>query len=190
MATNEEIIMNLMQNVSDELESIHKKVNDLERSKEKDNELLERQKKMLIGNLNATNNMLTKVISENPPIVQHTHNSEYTVFGKDSPFSSKLLLFLIAFLLICIPIIKYVPPYLNERSALKEERDNYKLFYDYVFFNAFENRKTTPTDVLQTLKEIKAGDSTYSNYVDRLGTKYKTHLKKESLKAELQKLEK
>jgi len=39
------------------------------------------------------------------------------------------------------------------------------------------------------MNEIKAGKPIYSNYVDSLKTQYHIHLKKENLKAELQKLE-
>ena len=52
MANNEKILVNLMQNVSDELEHIGNKIGDLERSKGKDNELFEKQRNMLAGNLN------------------------------------------------------------------------------------------------------------------------------------------
>lgn len=189
MATNEEMVLKLMQNVSDELEGLSAKISELEQAKEKNEEFLDRQKKLLAENINATSEAFTAVLEKNPPIVNQTRNSKYVLFGKDTPLLSKLLLFVIAFCLICIPIFKYVPSYLNEKSELKEERDNYKLFYDYVFFNAFENRKTTHNEILQTLNEIKAGDSTYTNYVERLKNQYKTHLKKENLKAELQKLE-
>lgn len=190
MATNEEMVLKLMQNVSDELEGLSAKISELDQSNEKNEEFLAKQKKLLAENIYATSEAFTEVLVKNPPIVNQTHNSQYVLFGKDTPFSSKLLLFLIAFCLLSIPVIKYIPPYLNEKSDLKEERDNYKLFYDYVFFNAFENKKTTPNEVLQTLNEIKAGDSTYTKYVERLKNHYKIHLKKEKLKAELQKLEK
>jgi len=189
MANNEEILLNLMQNVSDELEHIEKKINDLERSKEKDDELFEKQRNLLAGNLNATNTMLSKVLAENPPIVNHTHHTQYTVFGKDTPFSSKMLLILIASLLLLIPLIKYVPPYMNERSTIAKERDDYKLFYEYVFYRNFEADQSIPKDLQQMLKNIETGDTTYTNYVNRLSRKYENYLKKEDLKAQLKKLE-
>jgi len=142
MATNDEIILKLMQHVSDELDNISTKVNRLEQSKERNEIFLARQRELLNENIQATNKAFREVLEENPPIIQETHHSQYILFGKDSPFSSKLLLSIITLLLVCIPMIKYVPPFFNERSALKEEKDHYKLFYDYVFLNAFEKTKT------------------------------------------------
>lgn len=196
--SNNDITIKLMQNVSDKLDDILTNISESKGAKI-DQELLLEQKdnfKTLIENQETINknlciskNTLKEILNENPTVVNQNHKSEYMIFGRDSPFSSKLLLALIFTVIVCIPMFKYVPEYLIENSSIKEERDNYKLFYDYVFLNEFDNTKTVPTDLVETLNIIKDKDSAFINYVHRLHSKYATHLKKENLKAELQKLQ-
>lgn len=196
--SNNDITLKLMQNVSDKLDDILTNISESKGAKI-DQELLLEQKhnfKTLIENQETINknlcnskNTLKEILNENPTVVNQSHKSEYMLFGKDTPFTSKLLLSLIFVALVCFPMFKYIPSYLNEKSSITEERDNYKLFYDYVFLNEFDNTKTVPTDLVETLNIIKDKDSAFINYVQRLHSKYATHLKKENLKAELQKLQ-
>ncbi len=195
---NNDYIIKLMQNVSDRLDGISTEIKKLKSTNldhetttnhDQDIEKIIQTQKVIYGSLNKSIEVLGDNLKEKSSVINQNHQANYVLFGKDTPFSSKLLLSLIAVILLSIPMFKYIPSYLNEKSRITEERDNYKLFYDYAFLHAFDNRKTVPIDLIETLDVIKAKDSTFINYVDRLHSKYNTHLKKENLKLELQKLE-
>tara|TARA_R110000751_G_scaffold126574_5_gene228532 strand:- start:1289 stop:1906 length:618 start_codon:yes stop_codon:yes gene_type:complete len=204
MSNNQDISINLMQQVSDELEKLVAKTdqlinaeNDLKHlnkelfnlNTEKYEKLIKRQEKLLNEKLESYTDDIKKVVLERDPVVNESHNSQYILFGKDSPFTSKLLLSLITLILISIPLFKYVPSYLNERSVLKEDLETYKLFYDYVFFINYKTENKPPNNLTNIISDIKSGDSTYRNFVNRQRFKYEIHLKRESLKSELQKLQ-
>lgn len=195
---NNDYVIKLMQNVSDTLDGISTEIKEMKShsldhqtilNHEQNFDKIIQTQKILYDNLNKSIEDLGDKSKEKSSIINQNHQENYILFGKDTPFSSKLLLSIIAFILISIPMFKYIPPYLNEKSKITEERDNYKLFYDYAFLHAFDNRKTVPIDLIETLDIIKSKDSAFINYVDRLHSKYATHLKKENLKAELQKLQ-
>lgn len=195
---NNEYILVLMQNVSDKLDGISTEISEI-KSQSKDQETLSNTddiieklihtQKNYYGSLYQSIKALGNALDEKPSIINQNQQTNYILFGKDTPFTSKLLLSIVAMILLSIPMFKYIPTYVNEKSRITEERDNYKLFHDYVFLNAFDNRKTVPTDLIETFNIIKSKDSAFLNYVDRLHSKYDTHLKKENLKAELQKLQ-
>ena len=194
---NNEYILELMQNVSDKLDGISTEISEI-KLQSKDQEILsstdENLEKLIYtqknnyGSLYQSIKYLDNALEKKPSIINQSHKTEYILFGNDTPFSSKLLLSIIAVILLSIPMFKYIPTYVNEKSSITEERDNYKLFHDYIFLNAFDHNKTIPSDLIDTFNIIKAKDSAFLNYVDRLHSKYDTHLKKENLKAELQKL--
>tara|TARA_R110002012_G_scaffold310905_1_gene519566 strand:- start:1175 stop:1792 length:618 start_codon:yes stop_codon:yes gene_type:complete len=204
MSSNQDFTLKLMQQVSDELEKSNAKTdqlvitqNDLKiliekqkfQSKRQFDLLIKCQEKYMNEKLESYSENIKELILCREPVVNETHNSQYIFFGKDSPFTSKLLLSLITLILICIPLFKYVPSYLNERSVLKEDLDTYKLFYDYAFFSNYKTENKPPTNLTNIINDIKSGDSTYINFVNRQRSKYEIHLKRESLKSELQKLQ-
>ncbi len=195
---NNDYIIKLMQNVSDRLDEISDEIGEIKLLSNEDKALsnqgenLEKiiqTQKIIYAKLNQSLEDIGVALDEKPSIINQSYKTEYILFGKDTPFSSKLLLSLLAVILICIPIFKYIPTYLNEKNSITQERDNYKLFYNYAFLNAFDKRKTVPTDLIETFSLIISKDSAFINYVEQLHSKYDTHLKKENLKAELQKLQ-
>ncbi|RXG21124.1 hypothetical protein [Leeuwenhoekiella aequorea] len=204
MSNNQDFTLKLMQQVSDELEKSNAKIdqlviaqNDLkiliekqkDQSKRQFDVLTRHQGKYIKENLESYSDNIKELILSREPVVNETHNSQYILFGKDSPFTSKLLLSLITLILISIPLFKYVPSYLNERSVLKEDLETYKLFYDYVFFINYKTENELPSNLTNIINDIKKRDSTYINFVNRQRSKYEIHLKRESLKSELQKLQ-
>lgn len=195
---NNDITLKLMQNVSDKLDDILENINQSKPLKTDQDFLLlqEQNLKTIIENQEAINGNLTiskekfkAVLDETPSIVNQSHKSEYMIFGKDSPFSSNLLLALIFAVLVCIPMFKYVPQYLTENSSIKEERDDYKLFYNYVFFHSVTQNNGTAQHLQSTLEQIKSKDTVIINQIDRLSLEYSKQMKKEALEAELKKLQ-
>ncbi len=195
MAEENEYVIGLMQDVSDKLTIISKQINQNESTKDEISvEKSEEFKKVLSGQSMINNNLtnmkesLEELISKNKPVLNQNYKSDYILFGKDSPFSSKLLLILIAVILMCIPAFKYIPEHLNQSSELKEQRDTYKLFYDSFLLSSFDKTGKVPTEIFTLMEKIESRDTVFINYVDRLSTRYKHHLRKVELKAELQSL--
>lgn len=192
-------IESLMQNVSDRLDHLLVEIGKLKSTEEKylptkedqknqKDSLFAREQKILHGELNRTRKKLEELIQENKKEIHH--KTENVIFGKDTPFSSKLLLSFIVLIFISFPAFKYIPEYLNQKSELKAERDIYKMFYDYAVLNSFEMDEKTPNDFIHLKEKIQSRDTAIINYVKRLTPEYKKHLEKERLRAALQNLEK
>ena len=185
----------LMQNVLDSLDHLLEEVKELKSTEEKDLPPEEDPKvRLIIGSQTAIYNQLIekekliKLIQENKKEIHH--KTENVIFGKDTPFSSKLLLSMIVLIFISFSAFKYIPEYLNQKSDLKAERDTYKMFYDYAVLNSFEKDEKAPNDFIHLKEKIQSRDTTIMNYVRRLTPKYKKHLEKEKLKTALKNLEK
>ncbi|WP_373941424.1 hypothetical protein OEG92_17380 [Polaribacter sejongensis] len=112
------------------------------------------------------------------------------MFGKDTPFSSKLLLITIAFIFIASSGFKYIPIYLTENSAIKTERDEYELFYQYVFLDAYSKNNKISKNIVSTLNDIQQKDTVLLQYVHKLSKQYNTQLQKEALEKQLENLDK
>ena len=194
--SSEEIILALMQNVSDKLDTISNEISQIKPKNKKEtlpsesnllNEILNNQK-IIYSYLSTSKNQPVDKLKVTP-VTNKNYKTEYIVFGKDTPFSSRLLLILIAVVLISIPVFKHLPTYINERSTLKKERDTYRLFYNSEFLKSFDQEKVIPYNIVNTLNLVKSRDSAFINELEILNDKYSTYLKKEELKAELKKLQ-
>jgi len=194
--STEDITLALMQNVSDKLDTISSKISQIKSQNKKEtlpndinslDKILKNQK-LIYAHLSTSKNQSVDGLKETP-VTNQNYKTEYIIFGKDTPFSSRLLLILIAIVLISIPIFKHIPSYLNERSSLKEERDTYKLFYNSEFLKSFDQEKVIPYNIVNTLDLVKSRDSAFISELEILNSKYSTYLKKEELKAELKKLQ-
>ena len=194
MEEEDKYIEILMENVSRDLDKITHKLDHLESNKShlKETELIEsisKSQREIRADIITSENSLKKIINEKKPIINQHYRAEYVMFGKDSPFSSKLLLALICTILISIPIFKYIPPYIIEKSDLKKERDDYKLFHNFVLLKAFEKSDKNYGDFSEIMERIRDRDTTYMRYIQDLSDTYNNHLRKEKLKAELKELE-
>ena len=189
-------IENLMQNVLNTLDHLLEEIKELKSTEEKDLPPKEDPKVRLIAGgqnfilseFNSAREKLEKLIQENNQEIHH--KTENIIFGKDTPFTSKLLLSIIVLIFISFPAFKYIPKYLNHKSELKAERDTYKMFYDYAVLNSFEKDEKAPNDFIHIKEKIQSHDTAIINYVRRLTPKYKKHLEKEKLKTALKNLEK
>ena len=196
-------VLYLMQNVCDKLDTLSASLNNLNDNQvesETIKEFIELQKQTIIKqhklNINQTSAFLSiikieesiKSLSNEPNIINQ--KKEYYLFGKDTPFSSKLLLITIAFIFIASFGFKYIPIYLTEKSAIKTERDEYKLFYQYVFLDAYSKNNKISKYITSTLNDIQQKDTVLLQYVHKLSKQYNTQLQKEALEKQLENLDK
>ncbi|MFV9485069.1 hypothetical protein ACNI3T_14575 [Christiangramia sp. ASW11-125] len=114
---------------------------------------------------------------------------EYILFGKDTPFSSKLLLGLITLILFSFLLFEYGTPLLIEKSELKNQRDNYKLYYDYSLLKAFEDSDKNPEKIISIFSSLKARDTVMIKYIDSMTLVLQKRLRKKELESELKTLD-
>jgi hypothetical protein len=195
-------VLYLMQNVCDKLDALSGNVNIISDSQVESEtfaefiELEERivsNQNMLIKSQTTMNSHIIDLEKKiellgNEPKVIH-QKKEYYLFGKDTPFSSKLLLITIAFIFIASSGFKYIPIYLTENSAIKTERDEYELFYQYVFLDAYSKNNKISKYITSTLNDIQQKDTVLLQYVYKLSKKYNSQLKKEALEKQLENLD-
>lgn len=192
-------IFNLMQNVVDKLDTLSQDLN-----KNKDNELND----VIIKNSNEikvylkksmedhailsqqnqnTESRIIKSIENNKPIPSINNYTEYNLFGNKSHFKP-LSLVITGFALVLVwSSIKYLPTYFNNRSALTKEKEDYELFYNYVYLNQFKSSETITVD--KFLKRIQDRDKLFLKEYSSLLKTYEKEMKKQKLKEELKSLE-
>lgn len=196
-------VLYLMQNVCDKLDTLESNINTIKEDKidsktfgeftESQKQILMKQHKLNINQTSASLSLIeikksTKSIGNEPNVINQ--KKEYYLFGKDTPFSSKLLLITIAFIFIASSGFKYIPSYLTENSKLKTERDEYKLFYQYFFLDAYSKNNKISKNIASILNDIQQKDTVLLRYVHKLSKQYNTQLKKEALEKQLENLEK
>ncbi len=125
----------------------------------------------------------------NKPKQNKNSKVEYILFGKDTPFSSRLLLGLITLILFSFLLFEYGTPLLIEKSELKNQRDNYKLYYDYSLLKAFEDSEKNPEKIISIFSSLKARDTVMIKYIDSMTLVLQNKLRKEELESELKTLE-
>lgn len=192
-------IFNLMQNVVDKLDTMSENLKGNE-----DNEL----KDMLAENSNEIKISLKKAISNQTGLAQIIQTSEgkiiesfeknktipsvnnyteYNLIGSKSHFKP-LSLLLFAFALVVVwSSIKYLPSYFNESSLLLKEKEDYELFYNYVYLQQFKKSETITADSF--LKRIQDKDTLFLEEYNALLETYQKERKKQQLIDELKSLE-
>jgi hypothetical protein len=193
-------IFNLMQNVVDKLDNIAEKVNkkgDTEISDviiKNNNELknlvarsLNNQNKIIQSNLEIESRIVESV-EKNQTSPSVNNYAEYSVFGSKSHFKPLSLGLMLFGLILIWSSIKYLPSYINDRSFLKKEKEDYQFFYNYVYLNQFKNSRNVTAD--EFLKRIQEKDTLLINEYNTLLNTYKKEIKKQQLKEELKSLEK
>lgn len=192
-------IFNLMQNVVDKLDTISQ---DLKNKDDKElNDIIIKNSNEIKGYLKKTINNQAELADQNlvsegriiesmekkistPSINNFT---EYNLFGSKSHFKP-LSLVIVAFALVLVwSSIKYLPTYFNNSSELTREKEDYELFYNYVFLNQFKRSETITAD--KYLKKIQAKDTLFLSEYNLLLETYQKEIKKQQLKEELKSLE-
>jgi len=193
------LVINLMQNVVDKLDEVSAKIDiKKENAKKPESDFLTDLrndfKKLLLQQNNiskridASNKEVNNAIVSNKNSNQ-THNYEYVLFGKDSPLNIRFLISMIAIVVISWSGIKYLPPYFSAQSQLQIERDNYQLFYNYLYLKQVESKYNDAQKLEVILNKIKKGDDQIHEEYNSLLTRYQKQLRKQELENELKKLQ-
>lgn len=192
-------IFNLMQNVVDKLDTISQDLKNKEDKELNDiiirnsNEIKVYLKKTINNQVElekqnlVTEGRIIESMEKNISTPSINNFTEYNLFGSKSHFKP-LSLVIVAFALVLVwSSIKYLPTYFNNSSELTREKEDYELFYNYVFLNQFKSSETITAD--KYLKKIQAKDTLFLSEYNLLLETYQKEIKKQQLKEELKSLE-
>jgi hypothetical protein len=192
-------VFNLMQNIIDGQDEILNKLNKKgevhygklvmkEVSKLTDfNEQILLNQASLAKNQNSVEEAILSNLKEVVAIPSVSHNYEYSFIGKDPSIKPKRMLFIAVGFTAVMLSAMYIPPFFIEKNHLKEERENYEMFYRYLVSVQFERYNKTYADKI--LDKIKSKDSLFMDNYNRVTTIYDTEVRKQQLKEELMQLE-
>ncbi|MDD7914093.1 MULTISPECIES: hypothetical protein [Polaribacter] len=174
------------------LESLNKKILEISEElkrifKNSNNEVL--NKKKLEVSLEKISKNLEKTIQNHKTPINNSIKKEIIIFGKDSPFTSKLLLISIICLLIFSYGFKYIPPYLKERNTNQLEIKNYQNFYNYLYLLYYKDDGKLDNQYSRLLNKIKQNDSAITKEYNQLFNMYNKSIKKKELEKQLKELE-
>ncbi|WP_405377515.1 hypothetical protein [Nonlabens sp. Asnod3-A02] len=195
-------ILILMQSILDEIQKHSKKIDNIsikknDQSEDVVNRFAKNQNEFnstLANAINSLSNKLNKTIREVlninkqpsiPSKVAHTH---YHLIGKDSIFKPWHLITLILGALIITFSAIYGPDLYFKSSEQSKELIEYKLFYDYVFFNNYDSK--TVSTVSERLSDIKNEEPWILDKINQWRTEYEIEIKRSELEQELKNLEK
>ena len=195
---NEQMIISLMQNLVDKLD----KISDEIKSKDDKIQLLisenyKLQTDKIIDNLKLNAKLYREKSTEiydtisnkiesqksKPNINNHRH---FSLLGEKSSLKSKQIVLVLFGLTFLWGFLKYVPEYYIEYSELKKEKENYQLFYNWIFLSQFENDDIIDADDI--LKDIKARDSFLMEKYNILLIEYENEIKRQELEKQLDSL--
>lgn len=185
-------IFNLMQIVVDKLEAISKDVNKNDHRKlNKNNETHELISKTISNqtqtNLDIENRIISSIVEHKTSPSITNNYAEYSFFGSKSHFKPKTLIIILFSLVIIWSSLKYIPTYVTENSSLNKEREEYQLFYNYVYLKQFKNDKIISAN--EILKKVRQKDSLFMKEYNALLNNYQNEIRKEELKEELNSLD-
>ncbi|WP_299060128.1 hypothetical protein [uncultured Polaribacter sp.] len=192
-------IFNLMQKVVDKLDAISKEVNkkeptELENIIKKTNvaiaklvpEIVKTQSKLLLTS-SVIREEIINYIKENKITPTVNNHTEYSLLGNKSHFKPWVLGVFFFGLITFWCSIKYLPSYFIEKSLLSKEREEYQLFYNYVYLKQFKNDE--PNIAGETLKKVKQKDTLFMKEYHILLNTYQREIRKQELKEELNSLD-
>lgn len=192
-----ESVLNLMQNVVDKLDEILEKIENTKNIKPELTSLIKLpenidklflQQTAILKKIDISRQEVnSSLISNNRS--NETHNYKYIMFGKDSPLNTRFLIYIVAFVVISWSGIKYLPSYFSEHSELKQEKENYQLFYNYLYLKQVESKNNGTQKLEVILNKIKEGDDKIYKEYNFLLTRYQKQLRKQELEYELKKLQ-
>ncbi len=195
---DEKIVLNLMQNVSDKLDDISSNLKELNQTSLHNNksESNEEYLTAIIREIYSTQQeMSLNIIREQKRQIKNIEETidntkQFIVFGKDTSIISKGVLLIILLLLIFSNSIKHVPNYLNERSQIKKEREDYKQVYDFLLLYHYDDKDGYDKTLSDLLKHSKSKKPAFINKLKSLRKKHNKDLKIKKVKNHLKELEK
>ena len=157
-------IFTLMQKVVDKLDTISKDVNNIDQTElshvfSEENEKLKNLIETTISNQHVLDQkILSKKeiddsIKENAVTPNVNNYTEFSLLGSKSHFKPKTLIIMLFSLVIIWSSIKHLPAYFINNGSLSKEKEEYELFYNYVYLKDFKNNiKKKGTSVLLSFR--------------------------------------
>lgn len=192
-------LFTLMQKVVDKLETISKDVSskdqtELETIIKKTNvqitklvpEVIKLQSKLLQNSLD-TKDEIVDFIKENTDTPVINNHTEYNLIGSKSHFRSWVIGVFFLGLVTVWCSIKYLPMYFTENSLLSKEKEEFELFYNYVYLKQI--KKDEPNVANDILKKIKQKDTLFMKEYHTLLKTHQREIKKQELKEQLNALD-
>ena len=176
---DENIILNSMQNISDKLDQLAESIDLKTKEKpERGVQLTEKYTTAIVDHLTKTQTDISNIIIEAQkhqiknikPIINN--KKENYIFGNDTSITSKGLLLIIVLLIIFSNSIKLVPDYLNKKSQITKERNEYKQIYDYCFLNFHDKENDFSKMFPQYLQLAKSKNPKFIKRLNLLKSKY------------------
>lgn len=187
----------LMQNMVNKIETISKNDKQKEEPKKGNGHVLEDIKKHMEEHCQRVSDGITLIVKTNraavtspeyqimglqlKAILEKLDNSkqegdnyengpkrQFVVFGADSALTTKHFLTMVGVLVLICSGLMYLPEQYVNYSEVKQERDNYKMFYRYHYLIFLQNKNQSGVENIEDkLNLIKEQDSTfYSDYND------------------------
>lgn len=181
--SQEQMIINLMQNlvdstekISDDIQSRDEKIQLLisENYKAQTDKIVENLKlnaKLYQEKSIESNEILFEKLEHQKPTSSINNHKHYSLFGEKSTLKTKQIILILFGLIFIWGFLRYIPEYYIEHSQLKKDKEDYQLFYEYIFFNQFENQESVNAN--QILKDIQKRDSLIMKRYGDLKSQYK-----------------
>jgi len=132
-------------------------------------------------------NKIINTIEKNKTTPNANNYTEYSLFGNKSHFKPWILVAFFFGLTTIWCSIKYLPSYLTEKSLLSKEREEYQLFYNYVYLKHFKKDELNVANDI--LKKIKQKDTLFMKEYHTILNNHQRQIKKQELEEELKSLE-
>ncbi|QVY67068.1 hypothetical protein [Polaribacter sp. Q13] len=188
-------IFTLMQKVVDKLDAISKDVNKKDQNElsdviSKENKQLKELIEITISNQSVlgqknlnTRKEIIDSIKENAVTPNVNNYTEFSLLGRKSHFKPKTLIIMLFSLLIIWSSLKYLPTYFIEKSSLSKEREEYLVFYNFVYLKQLNNDKIINAN--EILKKVQQKDTLFMKEYHTLLSTYQREIRKQELKEEL-----
>lgn len=200
-SNSENAIYHLMQNVIDKLDTIENNIHQKEKDKylkinfetmgEIEKGIENFFKAQLIQFENSNKELSAKLITlieKNNTIPTVNNYKEYNIFGNQSNFNPKQLIYLVIGITILWFSFKFLPRYYIEHSTLKKEKLVFQTYYEYTFLKQFSNSDKISAEEVYT--KIKNNDTIIMNEYKMLLKEFSKEIKKRELERQLKSLEK
>ena len=192
-------IFTLMQKVVDKLDAISKDVNKKDQNElsaviSKENKQLKELIAITISNQSVlgqkninTRKEIIDSIKENAVTPNVNNYTEFSLLGRKSHFKPKTLIIMLFSLLIIWSSLKYLPTYFIEKSSLSKEREEYLVFYNFVYLKQLNNDEIINAN--EILKKVQQKDTLFMKEYHTLLNTYQREIRKQELKEELKLLD-
>ncbi|WP_166384262.1 hypothetical protein [Polaribacter sp. 11A2H] len=192
-------IFTLMQKVVDKLDTISKDVNKKDQTELVDivkktniaitalvTDMFNSQTKLLQTSSDISDEV-SSCLKENKITPTVNNYAEYSLLGSKSHFKPRSLIIMFFSLVIIWCSIKYLPSYFTEKSMLSNEREEYQLFYNFVYLKQLNNDKIINAN--EILKKVQQKDTLFMKEYHTLLSTYQREIRKQELKEELKLLD-